>query len=270
VGLAQPAEHDLLVKCRTNLLFNDFNDYTSGGLFTSGTTGGGASVANNDGDGGILTLTTGATQNNEAWVATTRKLYTFQAGRAYRFQCELAYTEGSVNQAAIAFGFCSAFGAGMLVDTTFVPVSTFSGTIIYKVPGETVWRACTSIGTTQSVSQSVNTTIQPGLNQRMVIQAQIVQANLEVTFWTGTTGVTANTGSVGATTGGINLSGMQPLLLNFNNTGIAQRGIPVKHTVAYSGAVAMFAGAFMKSGAAGGVSEVGKLDYLATEYLCRP
>lgn len=131
-------------------------------------------------------LTSGATGNNEVWIATTNKLFTAIDNRSFMAECILNYTEASTNNAGIFFGFHSAFAAGLLADTTFALGSSFSGMGIYKILGSTVWKCVTSKSATQTLSTSQLSTINTGY-VRLRIEVQAVgdpaQDMAEVSFF---------------------------------------------------------------------------------------
>lgn len=248
MGMNKPDIHNSLELRRTSGIFDHFNSYTDTQLWTAG--GSGGTVANSDGDGGILTLTTGAAQDQDAIVRTTRKLYTFVSGKPMLFQIGLSYTEANTNQAGIFVGFASSF-TDILTDTTYALPASISACGIFKKPGDILWSAFTSVGTTQYTTQSKTSCIQAGLPQELVIQVMLAGSNLEATFWAGGFGATA--------------SGRVPMLPNVTTMAAMQ---PIKHVIAYSGAVAMYAGASVKAGSSS--SEVVSVDYLGTEFLSMP
>jgi hypothetical protein len=174
---------------RTVDLFDDFNVYVDTQTHTKGGTG---TVTNVDNVNGLLTLATGATLNNEAWVATTRKNWLLQnaptphpvpAGKPLIAEGALNYQEANVNTAGIFFGLSDSFATGLLVNTTLVPKSSFSGMAIYKQAGENVWRTICSNGSTQLIHKSTQAS---GLatDQVLRIEARVISASLaEVVYF---------------------------------------------------------------------------------------
>jgi len=255
MGMNKPDIHDQLRFRRTDLIFDHFNNYTSGQLWTSG--GASGTVANNDGDGGILTLTTGAVQSQSAWVATTRNNWTFVAGKPMLFQTAINYTEAATNQAAIFVGWAVTMN-GILTNVTGVPNANTSACGIYKRPGETLWRAFSSVGTTQNDTQSKTSTLAPGITQELGIMVMInANSQLEATFFTGGMGPPT-------TTGGGPL-GQKPMLNNVTGMSGLQ---PIKHYVSITGAAAMQLGVYVLAGS--GSSEVVSVDYISAEHLAIP
>lgn len=270
MGMNKPQIHDLVENARTMLLWDDFEWYTTGQLWSSTTTGGSASVAvASPNTGGQLVLTTGATQNNEAAVVSSNALALFQSGHPLIFQCEINYTEAATNQAGIVCGVASSW-THILADTTFALPASFSGALVYKAPGSTVWSLHTQVGTTLLDQQSGTSTLQPGLNQRIVIYMMMDQAgSVEVSAEVGTPGIQGLTGTVSAATIGQSPNGLQWLLPNFAAVPYA-RATPIKQYVPYASAAALQAGVFLKSGSASSVSEICNVDYIGMEYLARP
>jgi len=254
MGMNKPDIHDSLMLRRTSGVFDHFNNYTDGGLWTKGGING--TVTNADGNGGLLTLTTLATQSNTAFVATTRKNWQFVAGQPLIFQTAISYTEANVNQAGIFVGFASAF-TGILTAITGVPLNPCSACGIFKKPGDTLWSAFTSVGATQLITQSGTSCIAAGLVQELKLQVMITGTNLEATFWAGTPGP-------GAVTGGAP-SGETLMYPNASNMSRMQ---PIKHVIPIASAAAMYFGANLLAGSAS--SEVMLVDYLGTEFLAIP
>lgn len=151
---------DALVKGRRAAgFFDDFDDYVSGRRWTtSGDTGTGASAAvDADGVGGLLTLTTGATDNNEAYLLTTNELFKIVADKPLLFEALIDYDEANTDDANVACGFMDAVGADSILDNGAGPKASYSGAVIFKVDGETVWQFETSIGGTQTTTKSKHT-----------------------------------------------------------------------------------------------------------------
>jgi hypothetical protein len=272
-GMNKPDIHDYIVNARTMLFWDDFEWYSSGQKWTSVTTGGGASVAiNSTGVGGLLTLTTGASKNNEAGVISTNAPFTFQngtnnVGTPVIFQCEINYSEQDTSNAGIVVGLSSNW-TNILADNTWALPASFSGALVYKTPGSTTWSLATSVGTTQLTQNGGNTCLYPAVNQRIIIQCFIdVAGYVEVTASVGTPGTAGNSGVVGATVLGQATGGVSWLLPNFN-TSPSSRATPIKQYVAFSGAAAMKGGVFLKAGS--GTSQPLSVDYVGVEYLARP
>ncbi len=255
MGMNKPDIHPDLQLRRTAGVFDHFNSYTDTQLWTKGGISG--TVANSDGVGGHLTLTTGAVQSQTAFVWTTRKNWQFLAGQPLIAQTVLSYTEANTSQAGIFFGFTSAM-TGILTAVTGVPLNPCSACGIFKKPGDILWSAFTSVGATQLITQSINSCILPGQPQELIVQVMLTQGNiLEATFWAGGVGPTTITGG-----GPPGQTAMLP-----NSTSMS-RMQPIKHSMSITGAVAMGFGVNVLAGS--GSSEVVDVDYLASEILALP
>jgi len=247
--------HDELQKRRTALVFDHFESYVDAQLWTKG--GDAGTVANSDGDGGILTMTTGAGADQDAFVATTRKNWTFLAGKPMTFQCGFRYSEANTDQACIFAGFCSGAFNTILTDNTYVLLTPCSAAGILKKPGETKWSAFSSVGAVQKLTPSISPCQQAGLIQEFIIEVAIVGLNIEVTFKQGGPGPVSVVG--GGPAG--------PTYMYPDVTTMA-RMQPIKHVIPFAGALAMAAGVDIKAGS--GSSEVLSLDYAAIEHLVMP
>lgn len=220
-------------------LMDDFLSYTDTQLFTKLASDGGSSVAITAGAGGLLALTTGGTDNNEAMVATTNAVYSMADGKGLIFECRAQYAEANTSAANVAFGVSSAAAADLLVDNGAGPATSMSGALIFKVDGGTAFKCVSSKSTTQTISTS---TLTAGSASYQVFRVEIRQVGdtaqdvAEATFW-----VDQGNG-----------------LLQLIDSTTAR---PIKHTVTYTSAAAMKACAYVKAGSAS--SEVLTVDYVA-------
>lgn len=222
---------------RQAILFDDFLWYISPHMWTSFVTDAGTSVAiSGSVAAGAVLITTGATDNNEAALTTTNKPFTFAAEKPMLCEANVQYSEANTSAENICFGFSSVMGtANMLLDDGAGPAASFSGAIIYKIDGGTVWRFRTSIGTTYT--DSISATTAGGAT------AQVLSIEVR----------TASSGYVEAVPF---VNGLQ--LLDANNK-------PIKHTFATTSAAAMQCGVYSKAGSAN--SEVATVDYIAASIL---
>lgn len=132
--------------------FEDFQEFTSGDLFTDTSADSGAAVANVDAAGGQVTLTTGGTDNNECYLLGTKELFLFAADKPLRFDARVKFTEANTDDANVAIGLMDAVGADSILDNGGGPKASFSGAVFYKIDGETNWNVRTSIGTTKTTT----------------------------------------------------------------------------------------------------------------------
>src|SRR5258708_2218200 len=105
-------------------LFDDFLWYISPHLWTSFNTGtGGASVAVGAAAfGGTAVLTTGATANNEAAIATTNSPFAPGLGKPLLFDALVQYTQAATNKAHLLAGFSDSGGAAGAASSEVVNV----------------------------------------------------------------------------------------------------------------------------------------------------
>ena len=99
IDLREPLE-----KRRTYGFFDDFCEFVSGDLFTDISADVGAAVANVDAAGGAVTLTTGATDNNECYLLSTKELFLFAADKPLVFEARLKFTEANTDDANVILG----------------------------------------------------------------------------------------------------------------------------------------------------------------------
>ncbi len=117
----------------------------------------GAAATVGDAANGILAIGTGAVDNNEAAVRTTAELFLVAAGKPLWGASFIQFAEAATNAANIFVGFANAAGANLLVDNGAGPIVTGNVVGIYKVDGETVWRAVQRNGTDVTITQSTQT-----------------------------------------------------------------------------------------------------------------
>ena len=136
-------------------LSSDFHNFATGQEgWTSLVVDGGTSVAVSDARGGILTLTTGATDNNEAMVRSTTEIFLPTAGRPLFCRARINLTQANTDDANFFFGFASAAGANLLVDDGADPRTSGSIFGIYCSDGDTVLHAYTRNGSTSTDTAS--------------------------------------------------------------------------------------------------------------------
>ena len=197
MGMNKVDTHDAYLKRRTFGDFEEFDFYASGNRWTS-VLGGSATAAAGDAVGGQLTLScVDSVTNREAYVKMTNQLFKYQNNTPIQVECYLQYSEANTNKANIAFGLMSSVGAASMQDTTGEPKTNFSGAVIYKVPGGTQWKTASSVGTTQTVTQS-DTTAGGSAFQRLMIEIMPVSSTLaEVTYFVDGNQLKTSTGRPG-------------------------------------------------------------------------
>jgi hypothetical protein len=138
--------------------FDDFFWLISPHLWTNLAADAGVTAfAQSDAAGGVISGATGATDNNEIAIRTTNEVLLVAAGRPILLEARVQYAEAATNAANVAFGAGDALGADWLVDNGAGPRTSGNQVLIYKVDGETVWRAQARNGTGVTTSQSSTT-----------------------------------------------------------------------------------------------------------------
>lgn len=225
---------DTLAWLRDQTVFmDDFFWLISPHFWTSDVTDAGSACAMDaDGDGGIVTMSTGAVDNNEVYLRSTNQAWTFGAGESIYVEARVQYSEAATSACNFAFGLSSELDADdFLQDDGAGPDANHTGAVIFKVDGGTVWKAHTSNSTTQTTSTSVKTAGGSSY-QRLALKLEDVDGtNMDVTFFVDD----------------------QPLLdSSFRR--------PIKHQVAIASAAAMNLGFYLKAGS--GSEETVNLDYV--------
>lgn len=166
-------------------LGSDFLNFATGtDGWTSLVVDAGTSVASGDTRGGVVILTTAATDNNEAMIRSTNELFLPTAGRPSFCRARINLTEVNTDDANFFFGFASAAGADLLVDNGGGVRTTGSIFCIYKIDGGTVWRCTTrnASDVTDTISTMANA-MTTGTYQELEIRIEeFTTAQCVVTF----------------------------------------------------------------------------------------
>lgn len=198
----------------------------------------GATVTHDaDGVNGKALITTGGTDNNEAYMYTP-ELFKIAADRAIMVEAMIDFDEANTDDANVIFGLMDGVAANHLQDDGGGPVASFDGAVIYKVDGETRWRVRSSNAAT---AKSHETEITAGGNAqllRICIQA-ISSATAEITYWIDENGGQAPT--------------------QVREYDVNDRIPPIKHEIAISGLEEMALVIGAKAGSAN--SEVISVDF---------
>jgi hypothetical protein len=215
---------------------NDFLELVTGDLYSTLAADGGSSVAVGDAFGGVCVLTTGATNNNEAAVKTTKEIFKFADGKPAEGIARIQYAEANTDDANVMVGWMDAMAADAMVDDGAGPKASYSGAVIYKVDGETVWRCQTSNGTTKTTTVTQHTAGGSSYVTLCILVSPFNSTTCEVAFlWD--------------PNGGTNFQQMLDVY-----------GRPIKHTMLYASLTEMMFGVYAKAGGAN--SEVVNVDLL--------
>lgn len=120
----------------------------SGDRWTVTTENSGA-VNNIDGAGGQITIVSGATDNNETYLESTKEIFLFANGKPLRAACRIKYSEASGSAANVGWGLMNAPGADSILDDGAGLKASYSGASFYKVDGGTNWIVEASLATTR-------------------------------------------------------------------------------------------------------------------------
>jgi len=138
----------------THGFFEDFDHFVDGDRWTMVDADSGASVAEDaDGVGGVVLLTTGATDNNEAVLATSNELFKFASDKPLVAEARVQYAESNTDDANVLFGVMDAIGANSLQDGGAGPKASYSGAVFFKADGDTVWSVESSLAGAQTTTQ---------------------------------------------------------------------------------------------------------------------
>lgn len=229
--------HDRLLKRRTMEVWDDFEFYTSGTTGWTSVVTGSATVAVGDGVGGLVTLSAvDSTDNRDVYIKQTNQLFKYQANTTIIGECYLQYAEANTSAANIIFGFMSSVAANSLVDNGAGPKTSYSGAVIFKVDGGTVWKTQSSISTTQTTNTTATTAGGSSYTRLRIEISPISSTIAEVVYF---------------------VDGIQLRDATFNK--------PIKDFVTYTGAAAMQLFAGLKNGSTTPESMI--IDYIAGEEL---
>lgn len=156
---------------------DDFNTYTSGGVWTTSSTNSGTVAVSSTQSGGINVLTCAGNANDEVYLYQTATIYKMTANQPIVAECVIQFSELATNNTAIMFGVVSGTVAGWLANTTTVPITSFTGGAFYKVHGTTNWRVGSSIGSTQYLRDLSTLSLNPGVSASGVVGQVTTDAN---------------------------------------------------------------------------------------------
>lgn len=136
-------------------LFDDFNEFVTGDVWTSAVAGTGT-VAH-DGSVGRSHMELFCTAANDAAVlATTHEMFKFIASKPMHARARIIFTDVDTDDGMVFFGWADALAATTLADTTGAITAT-DACCLYKLPDTTVWAFHTEINGTSVASVSTTT-----------------------------------------------------------------------------------------------------------------
>lgn len=150
---------EFLKNRRSFVLEDDFFHYTTTEDFTSVLTDSGTATVG-DAAGGILTVAASdgtVADNDEGYVRSTAEAFLFAVDKPALFEARIKFVEANTDDANVAVGFMSAVAANSILDNGGGPAASYSGAVLFKVDGGTVWQFETSIGGTQITTVTQHT-----------------------------------------------------------------------------------------------------------------
>jgi len=126
-----------------------------------------------DGVGGILSIATGTTDNDQAYVTTPVEAFKFADDKPLWFETRVALTEANTDDANVMVGLMDAVADDAIQDDGAGPKASYSGAVFYKVDGGTVWQAEVSDSTTQT-AVTLSTDTFPGDGTYQVLAIEVI------------------------------------------------------------------------------------------------
>lgn len=233
----------MLQRLRQAGLWDHFFEFVTADKWTSLAADGGSSVAlDADWVGGGVTLTTGATDNNECALRSTVEAFKFVANQPIVFAARATWAEANTDDLNIMFGLMDAIGANAMLDNGAGPKASFSGAVIYKADGDTLWSVRSSIGSTYTDTETSQACHAASTTVTLAIYCMPRSSTeIDIVYYMDPTG--------GAD--------IKPLT--------DARGNVIKHTVTLGSPTEMNCGAYVKAGDTN--SEVVTVDMLGAEQV---
>ena len=197
-------------------LFDDFFNYSTGGLFTSLATGAGSSAADDTAGVDDLLCTTANSADDIQGVVTTKANFLPVADQGIWGVGVVKVSSVATRSAAIYFGFFSATPQAGQADA--VPAASYSGAIIYALEGDTNWRTQSSNAGTKNNHTSTLPVVEGRYNELRIDIVNWDGLNAQVTY---------------------NVNGQTLMDSNYPNQ-------PIVDKVAYASLVKMKLGAFVQ------------------------
>lgn len=233
----------ILQRIRQAALWDHFFEYVDADKWTKLAADGGSSVAlDADWVGGGVTMTTGATDNNECALKSTVEAFKFAADKPIVAGCIATWAEANTDDLNFMFGLMDAIGANAMVDNGAGPKASFSGAVIYKADGDTVWSVRSSIGSSYTDTETSQACHSASTQVTMAISVMPRSSTeIDIVY-------------LMDPAGGANLQALTDV-----------RGNVIKHTVTLGSPTEMNVGVYIKAGDTN--SEVVTVDMLGAEIV---
>jgi hypothetical protein len=178
--LDTPAE---LLRRRQFTMFDDFFGLDEVERWSVTADAGGAQDIDQDGRGGVLSIATGATDNDEAYVATIGELFLFAADKPIEFEARVKFSEANTDDANVLVGLMDAPGADSLLDDGGGPKASYSGAVFYKVDGGANWIVESSLAGSQSTTVTDQAAGGEEYHTLRIVAQPVGPSRVEVTFF---------------------------------------------------------------------------------------
>ena len=89
---------------------------------------------------GVLSIASGATDENETYISSMHEIFKFLTDKRMFFEARVKLTEADTDKANIIIGLSDAIGADTLQDAGAGPAASYDGACFFKVDGGTVWQ----------------------------------------------------------------------------------------------------------------------------------
>lgn len=174
-------------------VFDDFNLPASSTAsevmaWTSMDDGGTGTNAFQDVAGGWYNIVTAAANNDYHGIRSVNKTFTFAAGKPVWLEAGFKLSEATTNESAWWFGFSDTVTTGGFSTGTGGPLSSYSGSLIYKKSGAMAVGVQTSNVTTQNTISNLGTAITNTSHKvALYFDGTATTANVTGHFYDGTT-----------------------------------------------------------------------------------
>ncbi len=112
-------------------------------------------IVTTDAAGGVLSLPTGGTAQNESYVSSMHELFKFDTDAMLWFEARVKLTEANTDDANIIVGLSDTVAADSLLDAGAGPMASYDGAVFFKVFDGTVWQFESSNAAGQDTEISV-------------------------------------------------------------------------------------------------------------------
>ncbi len=134
--------------------FDDFFTFDDGDDWVD-TVSDAGTIDTTDAAGGVLSIASGGTNNNESYVSSDAEIFKFQTDKRLFFEARVKLTEAATDDANIIVGLSDTVAADSLLDDGGGPMASYDGAVFFKVDGGTVWQAETSNAGTQKTDTDI-------------------------------------------------------------------------------------------------------------------